>query len=274
MNEGRVVQNTPDGPITVISLRRDLSQLGVKPGMVLIVHSSLSRMGWVNGGPVAVIQALENALTPAGTLVMPTQSTGVSDPSLWQNPPVPETWWETIRQTMPAYDPDLTPATGMGIIPETFRKQQAVQRSAHPHHSFAAWGRHAAAILHPHPLDYSLGEGSPLSRLYDLDARILLLGVGHGNNTSLHLAEYRATWPGKKIVSNGASVTVDGQRQWVTFSNVDIDESDFERVGAAFAEAGGEVKRGKVGLADGELVRLRPLIDFAVSWMEQNRGML
>jgi len=271
MNEATVVNNTPDGPMTTARLAQDLINLGVLPGMTLIVHSSLSRIGWVNGGPVGVILALEEVLTPSGTLVMPTHTSGVSDPALWQNPPVPEVWWETIRETMPAYDPALTPTTGMGAIPETFRKQEGVQRSDHPQHSFAAWGQHAAAILHPHPLDNSLGETSPLARLYEYDGWILLLGVGHGNNTSLHLAEYRAIWPGKKNEWNGASVTIDGQRQWATFDNVYLDESDFERIGPAFGEAGGEVRKGKVGLADCEMVRVRPLVDFAASWMEQNR---
>lgn len=271
MSEADVIKNTPDGPITVASLSDDFTRLGVKPGMILIVHSALSRLGWVNGGAVAVIQALEQVLTPSGTLVMPAHTSGVSDPALWQNPPVPEVWWQTIRETMPPYDPTLTPTTGMGAIPETFRKQPGVQRSEHPQHSFAAWGQHAAAILHPHPLDNSLGETSPLARLYAHDAYILLLGVGHGNNTSLHLAEYRAAWPGKKNEWNGASVMIDGRPQWATFDNLALDESDFERIGPAFAAAGGEVRQGKVGIADCELVRMRPLIDFAVTWMEQNR---
>ncbi len=269
--EYRIIQGTGENPITIPRLVHDLTALGLKSSMTVIAHSSLSRIGWVNGSAVAVILALEEVLTWSGTLVMPTQTSGVSDPALWQNPPVPETWWTTIRDTMPAYDPFLTPSVGMGLIPETFRKQKGVERSAHPHHSFAGWGRHAAAILSAHSLNYSLGEQSPLAHLYNQDAYILLLGVGHGNNTSLHLAEYRANWPGKKTINNGAAIMVNDQRQWVTFSNVDLDESDFPQIGAAFAAAGGEVQKGKVGLADCELVRMRPLIDFAVTWMEKNR---
>src|SRR4051812_34374634 len=108
------VPNTHGVPATVPSLISDFAALGVRSGMVLVVHSSLKSLRWVNGGPVAVILGLEEVLGPAGTLVMPTHSADNSDPSNWKNPPVPESWWQTIRDTMPAYDPALTPTFRMG----------------------------------------------------------------------------------------------------------------------------------------------------------------
>ena len=53
---------------------------------------------------------------------MPTHTGDNSEPSNWENPPVPESWWDVIRAEMPVFDPKLTPTRGMGIIPETFRK--------------------------------------------------------------------------------------------------------------------------------------------------------
>ncbi len=102
-------------PVTVESLRQDLLALGVEPGMVLLVHSSLSALGWVCGGPVAVVMALQQALGEEGTLVMPTHSAALSDPAAWVNPPVPQDWWQTIRDTMPAYDVAYSPTPGHGV---------------------------------------------------------------------------------------------------------------------------------------------------------------
>ena len=273
MSEGEAVQNT-EVPATIDSLQADFSALGVKSGMVLLVHSSLSALGWVCGGVVAVIIALQEVLGETGTLVMPTHSTDLTEPSQWKNPPVPESWWPVIRATMPAYQPDLTPTRSMGAIAETFRKQKGVLRSAHPHHSFCAYGHQASYITNNHSLELGLGEGSPLARLYDLGGFVLLLGVGHDSNTSMHLAEYRATFPTKCIVQEGAPISTAGSRRWTTFENIDLDSSDFERIGEDFlgSDLGRGVHRGKVGLANCQLMSQRAVVDFAVDWLEKNRG--
>ena len=273
MGEGKVVQKT-EVLATIDSLQADFRALGIRSGMVLLVHSSLSAMGWVCGGPVAVIIALQEVLGKTGTLVMPTHSTDLTEPSQWENPPVPESWWPVIRATMPAYQPDLTPTRSMGIIAETFRKQKGVLRSAHPHHSFCAYGHQASHITDNHSLGFGLGEGSPLARIYDLGGFVLLLGVGHNSNTSMHLAEYRATFPTKRIVQEGAPISAAGSRRWTTFENIDLDSSDFEQIGEDFlrSDVEREVHRGKVGLAKCQLMPQRAVVDFAVDWLEENRG--
>jgi aminoglycoside 3-N-acetyltransferase len=226
----------------------------------------------VNGGPAAVILALEEVLGPHGTLVMPTHTGHLTDPAQWQHPPIPEAWWEMVRQTMPAFDLDLTPTREMGAIPETFRKQKGVLRSFHPHVSFAAWGAHAAVVTASHALHDGLGEESPLARIYDLDGLILLLGAGHANNTSLHLAEYRAEFAGKRRIIQGAPLVVDGEARWVQVSDIDWNADDFEAIGETFRQETALVQKAKVGQADTLLMPQRALVDYAVRWMEANRG--
>lgn len=259
-----------DRPATVSSLVADLSRLGIGSGDVVIVHSSLRSIGWVAGGAQAVVEALLTAVGPTGTIVMPTQSGQLSDPAQWEDPPVPAAWHDTIRAEMPAFDPHLTPTRSMGAIIDCFRSHSASIRSAHPTVSFAANGHDAQTIIDDHPLAPGLGDGSPLTRLYDLNASVLLIGVGHGNNTSLHLAEHRASWAGKGQRSEGAPVLVDGERRWAQWEDLDIDEGDFDTIGSAFASAG-QQQTGLVGMASSHLMSQRALVDFAVSWMSEHR---
>jgi len=264
------VINFTQKPNTITSLKSDFEALGVKPGAIIIVHSSLSKIGWTVGGPVSVIRALMQTLTPEGTLVMPTFSSGNSEPSKWEYPPVPESWWNTIREEMPAFDPNITPTRGMGTVAETFRSWPKVLRSNHPISSFAAWGKHAKFITDNHELKGDLGEGSPISRLYELDGQILLIGVTHENNSSIHLAEYRSDFPGKKNVNHGCAMMVNNQRKWVEWEELDVDSDDFEQLGTDFESTINYIPK-KVGEAKARLMSLRPIVDFGVEWLKTNR---
>lgn len=257
-------------PNTVNSLKSDLRALGVKPASTIIMHSALSQIGWTVGGPVSVIKALIEILTPKGTLIMPSFTGDNSEPSKWENPPVPQDWWEIIRRNMPAFQPSITPTRVMGIIAETFRKYPNVIRSDHPISSFAAWGKNAKQITENHELDSDLGENSPLARIYDLDGQILLIGVLHSNNSSLHLAEYRCEYKGKKFISNGSAILVKNKRKWVVWNELNHNPDDFEKLGHDF-EAIKQYKPKKVGLAESRLLSQRKMVDFAVKWMSKNR---
>lgn len=268
MSESKVVKKTPILR-TRASLVEDFYELGLRQGMIVIVHSSLSSIGWVCGGPVTVVGALMDVITTAGTIVMPTHSADYTDPTHWKNPPVPKSWWSMIKETMPAYQAKITPTREMGAIVETFRSWPGVIRSAHPANSFAAFGKYQEEIITDHALDYSLGENSPLAKIYDLDGHILLLGVGYANNTSFHLAEYRI--PQRKILKNGGPLMEAGERVWREYTDIEVDSTCFSQLGKEF-ETSNKVNIKDIGSAESRLFSQRRAVDFAQTWLSKDNS--
>ncbi|MFB6189728.1 MAG: aminoglycoside N(3)-acetyltransferase [Halapricum sp.] len=266
MGDPELVERTTE-PVTTERIVADLRDLGVEAGDTLLVHSSLRSVGWVVGGPQAVVEGLQEAVTESGTVVVPTHTSQYTDPAGWSNPAVPDEWYETIRTERPPYRPDVTQSWGVGIVPECLRTYPDAVRSRHPVFSFAAWGGDAETIAHE--FDDALGEGSPLARVYELDGSILLLGVGHDSNTSLHLAEYRADVETERV-ENTVPILRDGERATITYEDIETSTDDFADLGAAFEDAVG-VREGTVGEANAKLIDQPSLVDFAVEWFEANR---
>jgi aminoglycoside 3-N-acetyltransferase len=258
---GYLFVNPTSAPSTVASIRDDLSRLGVARGMTLLVHSSLSSIGFVCGGAVAVVEALLSSVGPEGTLVMPAHSGDLSEPSRWKHPPVPEDWWPIIRSETPAFDPMTTPTRNMGAIAEAFRRWPGTLRSAHPAGSFAARGSFAQRITDAHTLEDTFGEQSPLARLYDLDAFVLLLGVGFNRNTSFHLAEHRSGC--RQRIVGGSPILENGVRVWKEYTDLAYDADPFPDIGGAFAAAG-YVHTDTIGAAVAQFFSQRACVDFAV----------
>jgi aminoglycoside 3-N-acetyltransferase len=269
--EAEVVARSP-GPLTRGQILEALRVLGLERGQTVLVHASLSALGWVAGGAQAVVEALAATVGPSGNLVMPSQSAHLSDPANWGAPPVPPEWWSIIRAETPAYDPATTPTRAMGAVAEAFRSWAGVLRSGHPKSSFAALGPDARRITADHVLTDDLGETSPLARLYELDAWVLLLGVGHARNTSLHLAENRAAIPDKPRRHEGSPILRNGCRVWVEYEELALDDAAFERIGADFSVETGEEREGPVGLATARLMRQKALVDYGVGWIERYGG--
>ncbi len=271
MEEDALIAISHRGPVTVDMLAEDLGELGVHRGSTLVVHSSLSSLGWVCGAAQAVITALRSVLGESGTLVVPT-GTGSAVPSEWSSPAVPRSWWETIEASMPDFDPRLSGPRNMGVIPSTLLRLPSTKRSGHPYVSLAAWGPRAAEVTDGHQLAYGLGEDSPLARVYDLDGWVLLLGVGHDRNTSLHLAEYRAEWPSKRARTVRIPARVGGQRRWQEVEDINTDSGDFHLIGGDFESETDYVSVARVGHATARLMSQRRLVDYGVGWISENRS--
>ncbi|WP_277552244.1 aminoglycoside N(3)-acetyltransferase [Halobaculum limi] len=267
MSEGDAVDRT-DAPVTTDRVRDDLRALGVDAGETALVHSSLSALGWVAGGAPTVVDGVLDAVTETGTVAVPTHSTQLSDPTHWENPPIPDEWVDVVKREAAPYRPESTPTRGMGAIPDCLRDYPGTVRSRHPTTSFAAWGVDAEAVTAGHAYDSPMGEQSPLARLYERDALVVRIGVDA--NTCLHLAEYRADFDGTPE-TNGGPVVEDGERRWVEFEEPEH-RDDFRDIEAAFEDQYPDrVTRGSVANAETVVCRMRPLVDFAVDWMERTR---
>lgn len=261
-----------DEPVTPDRIASELADLGVSPGDTLLVHSSLSSLGWVTAGQPAVVDALMEVLTAEGTLVMPTHSPQYTDPARWRNPPVPDDWEDVIRTERPPYRREVTPTKGVGAIPECFRTYPDARRSRHPSYSFAAWGREAEAIVADQSYDHGMGEESPLAEVYDRDGTILMLGTDHDTNTSLHLAEHRADREQGVSTQIAPVLGEDGETELVEFEQLEYDADDFGEVGRNFEDDHPEsVTRGQVGMGDAKLIPQREIVDYGAEWFEANR---
>ncbi|MGP3928525.1 aminoglycoside N(3)-acetyltransferase [Nonomuraea sp. KM88] len=258
--------------VTNDRLIADLAALGVEYGQVLLVHSSLRSIGHVEGGAGAVVSALRGALGPGGTLVVPTGTSANSDTSAHHRATIAGMSPDEVaayRARMPPYDPATTPTDAMGRIPEHVRTLREALRSAHPQTSFAAVGPQAGEIIDGHARDCLLGERSPLARLYDTGATVLLLGVGYDRCTAFHLAEYRYTRRPPRRTYRAVVDDGDG-RTWYAFEDVALDDSDFAVVGAAF-ERTGVVRIGRVGQAPARLFSLPDAVGYAARWFAAHR---
>lgn len=255
----------PLGAVTRESLASDLLRLGVRSGDTLLVHSAMRHIGWVEGGASTVVNALLDVSGPGGTIVVPTQTLNNRDPSRWRHQPVPRAEWPALRATLPAFDRAKTPSVGMGQVAECARTWPNAVRSGHPLTSFAAIGARARTLMATHSLNSMLGEESPLAALEQIDARVLLIGVGFDKCTAFHLAEYRLPFRSWQTLSS--VVTTANGREWVSYVTVDLDDRDFAVLGAAFEARSGSVARGSVGAATSRLFAVRDAVSFAADWI-------
>lgn len=264
--------SAPEAVQTRQSLAADLRTLGVRAGQILLVHASMRSLGPVRGGPAAVVAAMRDAVGPEGTLTVPTGTAGNSDTSRLYLERTADLTAEQIshyQAAMPPFDLATTPSDGMGRIAERLRTTPGAVRSAHPQSSFAALGPMAHKLMDGHAVDCHLGESSPLARMYEIGAWILLLGVGYPACSAFHLAEYRyAARPPTR--SYRCVIAVDGQPVWHEYTDVVLDDRHLGDLGADFDRTGLAI-RGRLGQTDCRLVPIAPAVDFAVKWLRRHR---
>jgi aminoglycoside N3'-acetyltransferase len=230
--------------VSVPTLVEQLGSLGVVRGGVLLVHTSFRAVRPVEGGPRGLIAALVQALGPDGTLVMPS--------------------WPEDADAL--FEPGSTePARDLGVVARAFWRLPGVRRSPHVQ-AFAARGPRAEDVLRdPLPLPPHRPE-SPVGRVHELDGQVLLLGVDHDADTTIHLAEITAQVP--YGITKTCTAIVDGRPTRVEYRENDHCCERFELVDGWLRETGAQVE-GPVGNARARLCKSRDVVRAVVPRLDR-----
>lgn len=230
---------TASAPISRAQLTRQLRELGVRTGDVLLVHTSFRALRPIEGGPEGLIEALRDSVGLEGTVVMPSWASKDGE----------------------AFDPTRSvPPADLGVVAQHFWRLPGVERSSHPH-AFAASGPHAAFVLQDGlPLPPHRPE-SPVGRVYALNGQVLLLGVNHDADTTIHLAEVMA---GVRYgVTKHCTVLQNGVLKRLKYRENDHCCRRFVLMDAWLRGAGRQ-SEGPVGYGQARLVRSRAVVDMAL----------
>lgn len=249
-------------PATRSSLTRDLWQLGVAPGAIVMVHASVRAVGPVVGGANTIVQALLDAVGDDGTIVAYVDF---------------EPFYHAGDPEVPVFDKRVARAArDHGVLDETLRTWPGALRSDHPDAGVVAVGHRAAWIVDEHPFQYGYGERSPFERVVGARGDVLMLGAPLDTITLLHHAEHMARIPDKRVVTYQRLMPGPDGPAWTTFEEFDtanpvhaaLPDDCFDRIATAYLSQG----RGVVGtFGTARAIRMNgaELVAFGVDWIER-----
>ncbi len=226
--------------MTRLDLEKGFKQIGISRGDIVEVHTSLSRLGWVDGGAATVVAALISAVGEEGTLMM--SAYPVSKPL----PLSDEEKGKGILAKVRFYNLDYEGPTGMGMIADEFRRHPGTVLGP-GFHRVCAWG-HQAELF---------SEG--YQRLLEYDGLVLLIGVGIESCSCMHQAE-RAGFPPE--VTRCFEVPEDirqGYPESIHLAYGSTPDNAWEKVRET-AEDRGLIQRCRIGQADCMLFKARPVV--------------
>jgi aminoglycoside 3-N-acetyltransferase len=264
-------------PVTGGEIAAQLVDLGVRRDDIVMVHASLSALGWVVGGVQTVVEAILDVAGPRGTVCAQVS---------WEDVPFglpgwPDAWRAAYRTSFPGFDPSLSAAAHYeGRLAERIRTWPGAHRSANPIAGVAAIGARAAWLTSPHPLDDGFGSRSPYARLAGGPGQVVLLGAPLRTISLLHhaesIAEVPATWTTLDLPFREGRAT-----RWRSIRELDVwngplpyaeelscDAAPLQVIACA-ALAAGIGQCGRVGDAAAHRFPAGDLVAFAVSWLEE-----
>lgn len=258
------------------SLRDDLIRIGLREGDTVMLHAAMSKVGPLLNGPDALSNAILDVVGPDGTMLVYTSWDSVHDDLLDDHGRVLPEW----RDHVPGFDRQASRAVRMnGIIAEFVRTMPGARRSANPGASLAAVGKLAEWITADHRLDWGFGENTPLSKLVEVGGRVLMVGAPWDTMTLVHHADHLAAIPYKQTIRIEVPFAGADGTEWRFIEEFetgdpvheDLPENYIEQIVTAYV-ASGVGRADTIGLAPSLLVDSRPMLAFAIEWLEARLG--
>lgn len=226
------------------AFRRQLANLGIERGDTVLVHASMRALGTARR-PEAVLEDLEAAVGPAGTLLLPALT------------------YDVVTPERPVFDSEKTEPC-VGLLPRTFWRMPGVVRSENPTHSVCAWGRLAHRLTVGHAMDdTAVGPHSPFMLLPLYQGKLLFIGDILHACTFMHGIEEIVRPP--YITRVRQTYRVNGRLRSYEACEAYGWGSEFQRV-ETLLEAP-DLKKGRLGAANAYLLDTRALLAAALSAM-------
>lgn len=226
-----------ENELLIVSSKEDAKQqlevLGIQKGMVLLVYANTSRLGHLIGGTQIIIEALMELAGYEGTIIMPTFTPQLLDPSC-QKRRVNQMYWNKVRSSALAFNRKLTPPVDDEALIHQFLKNEGVIRSYHPLYSFAAWGKYAKIICDKHPLHFGLSKDSPLGKMVEFNGYVVMLGCDYEDCSFFQLARYNNEHVPIRILR--APIENNHKVLWKDMLDLDYNTTYFSQVGAIMEE--------------------------------------
>jgi len=229
--------------INQTDLIKGFRDLGIQSGMALEVHSSLSSLGYVEGGANTVIEALMATVGNNGVIVMPAFAISELMPLIDEDKQL-----GIAEKSRILSEDDFTTNNGLGIIANTFRDRSDTILGKGIFR-VTAWGK-----------DAELHATAGFGRIIDFGGYALLLGVDIYRMSSMHYVEdSQPVWLRQKFAPTAEARAKYPEREWMIGGWIPVNKPWYEIQEKAYQA--GIIKDGMVGNAKCMLLRVKPVIE-------------
>lgn len=260
---------------TKTMITSDLLKLGVNKNDNILIHASMKKIGWLVGGPIILIEALNEIVGKYGSIMMYVG---------WEDGPYTMEDWPEEKKMLyqkecPGYNKKKSRAVcDWGILGEIFRTYPSTIRSNHPDGSFCSIGKNARFLMKDHSFIYGYGEKSPLAKLVKLNGKVLMIGAPFTSMTLLHHAESICNVKNKKIIKYKMPIEKRKKTKWVDIIEYDTNipiinkykEDYFNNIIEDYC-AEKEINHGIIGDSVTYYFNSKDVIKYAVKWLEKNQ---